>query len=121
MNIVSTSVSSLEGDLPGKADIVSEAVTEMPDHSMDEEADVTIEIEQQSRYLRQLDQGVNDLIEDFHEDDVEIARIDSIKGGNVQKSLRKAILLLKIERRNGVYRLKQHSHCLDYCWHEYFP
>ena len=44
MNIVSTSVSSLEGDLPGKADIVSKAVTKMQDGIMDEAVDITIEI-----------------------------------------------------------------------------
>ena len=80
MNIVSTSVSSFEGDLPRKTNIVSKADTEtnMPGDSMDE-ADITIEIEQQSRFLRQLDQEVKDLIEDFHEDDVEIARIHTIE------------------------------------------
>ena len=34
--------------------------------------------------------------------DVEIARIDSIKGKDFQKSLRKAILPLKIERQDEV-------------------
>ena len=58
---------------------MSEAVTKMQYGSMDEAADITIEIEQQSRFLRQLDQGVKDLIEDFCEDDVEIARIPTIE------------------------------------------
>ena len=45
MNIVSTSVSSFEGDLPRKTNIVSKPDTEtiMPGDSMDE-ADITIEM-----------------------------------------------------------------------------